>query len=270
MPSTEAKLLTIAALVAYATAALLALIDRRAQRDATRRPGLLLLAAGISFSLATLVLRVARGHSPTSSGLDTFTLLAVLTGAATGYLKATNALPQSDLALVPLAAVWSLLAVVTGEAYQDFTPGFWNVTHVLLAVGASVSFAAAAASGWLYLRKHKQLRGKDPAVFKWPLPSLERLDRFTRHVLPVSFALVTATIVAGLPNAFRRHGGSYFGKWVTHPKILLATVTWVLYTFALHAAYAKRFRGRAVAIFAIVAFVLLAAVLIASILLPAT
>jgi len=52
--------------------------------------------------------------------------------------------------------------------------------------------------------------------------------------------------------------------------MLMASVTWLLYTFALHAAYAKRFRGRGVAILSILGFCLLVAVLVASMLIPKT
>jgi len=271
MPSMEARLLSLMALVAYAMAALLALIGRRSGREGVGRWGSIPLAAGISLSLATLVLRIARGHSPTSSGIDAFTLLALLTGAVVMYFKAVDALPGAGLVLLPLAAAWSVLAVALGgAAYRDFTRDVWNVVHVTFAVAAAISFAAAAAGGWLYLRKHKQLRGKDPALFKWPLPPLERLDRFVRHALPAAFALVTATIVAGLAGALQPEREGYFRNWPTHPKMLMASVTWLLYTFALHAAYAKRFRGRAVAILSIVGFGLLVVVLVASMLIPKT
>jgi len=271
MPSVEARLLTLMALVAYAMAALLALIGRRRGREAVEPSSSVCLAAGISLSLATLVLRLARGHLPTSSGIDTFTLLALLTGAVAAYLRAVNALPAAGLLLLPLAAGWSVLAAALGgAAYRDFARDVWNVAHVTFAMGAAITFAAAAAGGWLYLRKHKQLRGKDPDLFQRPLPPLERLDRFLRHALPVAFALVTATIAAGLAGAFQPEREGYFRSWPTHPKMLMASVTWLLYTFALHAAYAKRFRGRGVAILSIVGFCLLVAVLVASMLIPKT
>jgi ABC-type uncharacterized transport system permease subunit len=269
MPSVEARLLGLMALVAYAAAALLSLIGRRPGREVVGRWGAIPLAVGISLSLATLVLRLARGHPPTSSGIDAFTLLALLTGAVAAYLRAVDALPRVGLVLLPLAAAWSVLAVaLSGLAYRDFTRDLWNVIHVVLSIAAAISFASAAVGGWLYLRKHRQLRGKDPAVFKWPLPPLERLDRFLRHALPVAFALVTATILAGLAGALQPGREGYFRNWPNHPKMLMATVAWLLYTLALHAAYAKRFRGRFAAILSIVGFGLLVVVLVASMLIP--
>ena len=269
MPTAEAKLLTWLALAAYLAAAPLALLGRRPGRDTLGRLWPILLAAGISLSLATLVLRIARGHLPAASGFDTFCLLALLTGGVAAYLRAVDALPRATVALAPAAAAWSGFAVaLSGGAYHDFARDVWTVAHVALAVAAAACFAAAATGGWLFLRKHRQLRRKDPAVFQGHTPSLERLDRFVRHVLPVAFALVTATIVTGLLGAMQPQHHGYFRNWVTHPKMLTAGITWLVYTLALHAAYAKRFRGRTAAIFATVGFFLLVGVLVASMLLP--
>jgi ABC-type uncharacterized transport system permease subunit len=269
MPSAEAKLLTFLALAAYATAAAVAWAARGRQREAVGRLASVVLAAGISLSLAGLVLRAARGHLPAASGFDTFTLLALLTGAASAYLKVVDALPRMEIVLPIVSGAWSALAVALGgAAYRDFARDVWAVAHVTFAAAATVGFAAAAIGGWLYLRKYRQLRRKDPEVFHRPLPSLERLDRFLRHALPVAFVLVTATIVTGVVGALQPQHEGFFRNWATHPKMLTAGITWLLYTLALHAAYARRFRARAAAVLSAVGFFLLIAVLVASMLLP--
>ena len=269
MPSAEAQLLTVLALAAYVAAATAARMGRRGPGDSAGRFVSVLLAGGISFGLAALVLRLARGHLPAASGFDTFLVLALLTGAAGAYLKVVDALPRAEAVLPVAAAGWSALAVAFGgAAYRDFAGDVWAVAHVVLAAAATIGFAAAAIGGCFYLRKHAQLRRKDPEVFRRPLPSLERLDRFLRHALPVAFVLVTATIVTGVVGALQPQREGYFRNWVTHPKMLTAGITWLLYTLALHAAYARRFRGRAAAVLSAVGFLLLIAVLVASMLLP--
>jgi len=271
MPSVEVILLALLALLAYSGSAVMAAWARRGRRATLGRVAAMLQAAGISLSLATGVLRIARGYHPTASALDVFTLLALLTGLVSAYLKAVGSPAWADVVLLPLAALWSCLAAALGGgAYHDFARDVWSVAHVALAAAAAGSFTAAGAGGWLYLRKHKQLRGKDPALFRSPLPSLERIERFLRHALPISFALVTATIVAGLAGALQPWREGYLRNWPTHPKVLVSAVAWGLYTVALHAAYAKRFRGRAVATLALAGFALLVGVLVASMLIPKT
>lgn len=103
-------------------------------------------------------------------------------------------------------------------------------------------------------------------MFEGPATSLERIERFLRHCLPLAFALVTATVITGLIDALQQK--TYFHKWVTHPKMVGAGVAWLLYTVALHAAYARRFRAREAALLSIVGFVLLVIVLMAAMLIP--
>ncbi len=267
MPSTEAKLLILLALVAYAMSAVMTWIAGLRKDQSPAKLTILTLAAGIALCLAVVVLRLARGHAPAASGFDTFSLLALLVGAVAAYLRAVDALGRAGLVLMPLATAWAGMAVgLSGPAYRDFARDTWTVVHVVLAASASLAFAAASFGGWLYLRKYRQLRRKDPRMFEGSTPSLERLGRFLRRVLPVAFALVTATVVTGLVDAFGRH--TYFHNWVTHPKMLTAGITWLIYSVALHAAYARRFRARVAAVLSIVGFILLAAVLLASMLLP--
>lgn len=272
MPRPEAKLLILFALAAYAMAGFFVLAGRRPGRKVLGRLGLILLVGGIGLNVAALAVRLARGHLPISSGFDTFTLLAALTGATAGYLKAVDALPSAEVVLPPVAAACSVVAMaLSGEAaYRDFARDVRSVAHVSSAIAAAVCFAAAAGSGWFYLRVHKQLRRKDPAVLNSPAPSLERLDRFIRHVLPVGFALLTVTIVTGALGALQPQHERYLRSWWTHPKILVAVGTWFVYAVALHAAYAKRLRIRMAAALSAVGFLLLIAVLLASTLMPKT
>ena len=268
-PSVESQVLALLALLGYAMATVLAMLGRGRTPKPTGKLAMVLLAAGISLNLASLALRLARGCLPTHSGFDSFTLLALLAGASGAYLQAVGALPMVAIGLLPLAATGSLLAVaLSGAAYRDFARDVWTVSHAAMSVAAVASLAAAAGAGLLYLRKHKHLRTKDPDVLNWRLPSLERLARFLRHVMPTSFALLTATVVTGAAGALQPHHYGYLRTWWHHPKILVATVTWLIYAYALHAAFAKRIRVRTAALLSAAAFFLLIAVMVGSMLLP--
>jgi len=271
MPGVEAKLLAVIALVAYAASAGVLVTVRRAGRPGAARVGVGLLAGAIGLGIALASLRLADGHWPVASGFDTFTLLALLAAGSAAYLRAVGALPRVAIGLLGVATACSGAALaLAGPAYREFGHDFWAVAHVAFAASASSCFFAAAAGGLLYLYKHRQLRRKDPALLRSSLPSLERLDRFLRHVLPAAFALVTATILAGLVGALQPQRTGYFRNWVTHPKILAAGITWLVYGLALHVAYARRFRGRTAAGLSVAGFVLLVGVLVASMLLPKT
>ena len=268
-PSTEAILLILLAMMAYAMSAVLNWISGRQKDQAPTRLTLATLTAGVVLSLGAVVLRLADGHMPAGSGFDTFSLMALLTGAMAAYLWAANALGRAGLVVMPVAAVWAGLAVaLSGPAYRDFARDTWTALHVMLAASSGLAFAASAVGGWRYLRKYAQLRSKDPRMFEGSAVSLEHLGRFLRRALPVAFAMVTATVITGFFDALQPRMHGFFGNWVTHPKMLTAGITWLVYSVALHAVYARRFRARVAAILSIVGFVLLVAVLLASMFIP--
>jgi len=268
-PSTQDILLILLAMMAYAMSAVLNWITGRQRDQAPTRLTMAALAAGTALCLGVVVLRVAQGHMPAASGFDTFSLMALLTGAMAAYLWAVNALGRAGLVVMPVAAVWAGLAVaLSGPAYRDFARDTWTVLHVTLAAASALAMAASAVGGWRYLRKYAQLRGKDPRMFDGSAVSLEHLGRFLRGALPVAFALVTATVTTGFFDALQPRLHGFFHNWVTHPKMFAAGITWLVYSIALHAAYARRFRARGAAILSIVGFVLLVSVLLASMLLP--
>jgi ABC-type uncharacterized transport system permease subunit len=252
-------------MMAFAMSAVLNWISGRRKDQTPNRLTIAALAGATALCLGVVVLRMSHGHMPAASGFDTFAMMALLTGAMAVYLRAVDALGRGGLVLMPVAAVWAGLAVaLSGPAYRDFARDTWTVLHVMLASAATLAFAASAVGGGRYLRKYAQLRSKDPRMFEGSAVSLEHLGRFLRRALPIAFALVTATVVTGLLDALQRHG--YFHNWMTHPKILTAGIAWLIYSVALHAAYARRFRARVAAMLSIVGFILLAAVLLASML----
>ena len=268
-PSTQAILLILLAMMAYAMSAVLNWMSGRRKDQAPNRLTMATLAGAAALCLGVVVLRMAHGHMPAASGFDTFAMMALLTGAMAVYLRAVDALGRAGLVLMPVAAVWAGLAVaLSGPAYHDFARDTWTVLHVMLASAATLAFAASAVGGGRYLRKYAQLRSKDPRMFEGSAVSLEHLGRFLRRALPIAFALVTATVVTGFFDALQPRLRDFFHNWKTHPKMLTAGITWLIYSIALHAAYARRFRARLAAILSIVGVVLLVAVLLASMLIP--
>lgn len=269
LPTSEVRLLVVIALAAFAAASPLTFLAGEGKRRALAATAAALLGAAVGLCAAALALRLARGHLPTSSTFDTFATLAVLAGAAAIYFRVIGILPVAGRLLIPAAAACALAAVAfSGRANRDFATDLWNVAHAASALAAAVCFAAAAGGGILYLQKHARLRRKDIAVFQQHMPSLERLDRFVRHALPVGFVFVTAAIVTGLLGAFQPERSQFFHAWWTHPKVLASAAAWVAYALALHSISARRCRMRTAAVLAIAGFVLLVGVMIGSMLMP--
>ena len=269
MPSDLARLMMIMALAAYAGGALTALLGRRAKSRPLVAPGLLLLGGAVVFNTTALAVRGLEAPAPLSGTFDAFAVLSLLAAVMSGYLKLVDRRRMPELVLLPIAAALAAAAVATsGWAYRSFPQTGWQAVHLAGSLAGVACFTAAAGAGVLYLRTHARLRRKDPDALASRWPSLERLERFMRHAMPVGFALLTATIVAGAHRALLFERDLWGRTWWKHPKILLAVAAWVVYAVALHAAYGKHFRGRRAALLSIAGLILLAAVLLLSLLLP--
>ena len=269
MPSELARLLTILSLAAYATAALSTAIGLRMGLRELARSFLLILAGGLACNAAALAVRAGRGHWPLASTFDTFSVLALMLGVMSGYLKLVDRQRAAELVLLPAAAVCAGLALcLSGGAYRHFAPTIWHGAHLVFAIAGTAYFSAAGGAGAIYLRTHQRLRRKDPAAIESHWPSLERLDRFLRHAIPVGFALLTLTMAVGVYGGFLADRSHWVRTWWKHPKMVIAAVAWLVYAVALHAACGKRFRGRRAAVLSIAGLVLLVVVLLVSLLMP--
>jgi len=266
MPGTHTILLVAMAMLAYAAAMGFSLVARRAVSLRLAGPTLMLMAGALILNLTVIAVRAAQGHLPLFSPFDVFAVLALATGLVALYLKAMDRRRHPELVLMPLADVCLAAALLlSAAAYKNFASGVLNVVHVAVAMGGVGCFAVAAGAGVIYLRTHRALRRKDPNALLSHWPSLERLDRFIRQILPIGFALLTVTIVLGLYNAYKE-GSRFFLSWPTHPKMLVAGAAWVLYAVTLHVLHAKPFRGRQAAVLSIVGVLLLIVVLMVSLL----
>lgn len=265
MPGTDTILLAVMAMLAYAGSFAFALTARKAVRLRLASPILMLLAGGLILNLTVIAVRLAEGHLPLSTSLDVFAVLAMACGLMALYLKAMDRRRYPELVLTPLADVCLLAGLLLAAVVQkDFARSILNVVHVAMAVGGVACFATAAGAGAIYLRTHRALRRKDPAALQSHWPSLERLDRFIRQMLPIGFALLTVSMALGLWEAFSQYGGRFFRSWQTHPKLLIATAAWLLYALTLHVVHARPYRGRQAAVLSLVGVALLVAVLVVS------
>lgn len=269
MPSQLAIILTIAALSAYAAATMASLVATRFGTGRWAAWCLIFLTGGVVLNVSALAIRTASGHSPLGSGFDVFSLLAALSACVAGYLKLLDRARLAEIVLLPATGACLVLALcLSARAYRDFARGVWHVGHLVFSLSGTVCFAAAAGAGVIYLRTHKALRRKDPSAFRSRWPSLERLDRFIRHAIPVGFALLTASMVIGLWGGFTVERARWGRTWWKHPKMVLALLAWCLYAVGLHASYARRFRGRRAAVLSIAGLVLIILVLLVSLLMP--
>lgn len=234
------------ALVAYA-------VYFAARTPAIGRAATTLLGAGAlahTFAIGMQTMEV--GHVPfagTTQAISTFVWLLTL-----AYLYTETSTDERGLGIFVLPIIVALQLIPTlqpagveprSELFES--PLFW--VHVSAMLFAYASFALAAVIGITYVLQFKEIKAKHLGFFYTRLPSLQMLDVMNSRVVFIGWALLTLGIVIGalwavqaqtlVPSDARVRAMS-----VTDPKIFVALVSWVIYTFQLVARRAIGWRGR--------------------------
>lgn len=130
----------------------------------------------------------------------------------------------------------------------------WAHAHVMLASAGLACLGMSGMAGLLFLVEHRRIKAKRPLDFRFPLPSLEALDRVNRASVAVGFPLLTLGFVTGLLWVH-----AVYGTWIAggrHEAWL--AVAWIVYAVLIAVRFALRQGARPAALSAVVAFAFLA------------
>jgi ABC-type uncharacterized transport system permease subunit len=127
-----------------------------------------------------------------------------------GWLVASSFLLSLPLARTSAVGLWvslvaGLLTTSAGLGLAFGTPvegagGAWPHAHVLISAAGFALLALSGLAGTAYLAKERALKSKRPARF--PLPSLESLDRLEYTALCIGFPLLTLGVLSGYAWVF--------------------------------------------------------------------
>jgi len=130
--------------------------------------------------------------------------------------------------------------------------------HVISVLFAYASFALAFVLGLTYVLLFKEIKAKQLGFFYTRLPSLQVLDVMNSRAITVGWIFLTLGVIVGGIWAAKVQGSTdprAQAMSVTDPKILVALVSWGIYSFALVARKAIGWSGRRAAYLSGVAFV---------------
>lgn len=223
------------------------------------------LAAGVG-ALLGLVLPAPRMLTGARLGLG---LGAIFQGAAFATLHRLDPAPAlTDLAQALSVAAWLGvlfgLALLTRIRLPGFVPvlglvaflGAFGATlsspgsegaagegsgsiphaHVLLSSAGLAALGLAGLAGLFFLLEHRSLKRRRKLAHRFPLPSLEGLDRVNRVALALGFALLTFGVATGVLWNEARLGTALAGG--LHETWTVAA--WMIYL----GLFALRFLGR--------------------------
>lgn len=220
--------------------------------------------SGVAFGLVGMMVRWREsylinpdyGHIPVSSLYEVFILFAVLTTLIYLYYeqKMRTRSMGGFVMLIVSAAIGFLLWYTFDRGANVIQPlvpalkSYWMKIHVPANFVGYGSFSIAAMVGLAYLVTEKFQTKNPNSQFVKSMPSLESMDDLMYKTVALGFAFFTIATVLGAMWAAEAWGG----YWSWDPKETWALIVWLNYAAWLHIRMSKGWRGRPMALWALV------------------
>ncbi len=252
MSETSALWLRVAAGL-YSLGLLYAILTLVQRRQHLFRIALTAFGMGGVFHFVSIVDQgVAAGHFPASNIFESLSLCAFAVTVL--FLISSWRYPLESLSafIFPLVFMMTLAAALSTHVGNWSSPvlrNAWLIAHVVAALLAYAALTFTAVAAILYLFQERQLKRKQPSTWSQRLPPLGMLDEIITRSIGAGFAFITAGMLAGSIWAFIEFGT----RWVTKPSIGLSYVTWGIYLALVFFRASAGWRGRKVAVLALIA-----------------
>jgi ABC-type transport system involved in cytochrome c biogenesis permease subunit len=241
-----------APLVLYA-AALVAYAWHFARRHAVvgRTATTLLVFGALAHTFVIGMQTMEVGHIPVAGPTSAISTFVWLLGLAYLYTEMTTEERAMGVFIMPLiVALQAIPAIRPGvEDRAPVLQGPLFGVHVSSLLFAYASFALACVIGITYVLLFKEIKAKHLGFFYTRLPSLQVLDRMNQVTVVIGWIFLTVGIVVGVVWAAQARGGYGLdprvqAMSVQDPKIFVALVCWMVYSFELFAARRIGWGGR--------------------------
>jgi ABC-type transport system involved in cytochrome c biogenesis permease subunit len=231
--------------------------DPRAGRLATAILGGGVLAHTFLVGMQT----VHVGHAPLVGTTAALSAFVWLLGLSYLYIELSTDERAMGVFVAPLmVALYLIPALDPGASPRPpllQSPLF--TVHVVSMLFAYASFALACVFGITYVLLFKEIKAKHLGFFYKRLPSLQVLDAMNGRVVTIGWFFLTVGISVGALWATQVHASPdprAQAMSIGDPKILVAVICWVVYSFALFARRTIGWSGRRAAWLSALAFVI--------------
>ena len=248
-------ILYLAALVAYAW--------HFAQRTAGagRTATTLLVAAALAHTFVIGMLTMEGGNIPVAGATPAISTFVWLLALAYLYTEMTTDERAMGVFILPLLVMLQAIPAFspTGDARSAVLQGPLFGIHVSSLLFAYASFALACVIGITYVLLFKEIKAKHLGFFYARLPSLQVLDRMNQRAIVIGWIFLTLGMIVGGVWAAQARGYAAGSPQVQamslqDPKIFVALVCWMVYSFELFAARRIGWGGRRAAYLSAVGF----------------
>jgi ABC-type transport system involved in cytochrome c biogenesis permease subunit len=256
--------LNLIPLVLYAAAAAV-----YAVHFAKRSPGIgrtattILLLAVLSHTFVIGMQTMEVRHVPFASRSHAISTFVWLLALSYIYLELTTDERAMGVFIVPIAAgLQTIPAFLPGVENADpvlDSPWFW--VHLLSMMFSYATFAVAGMLGLTYMLQFKEIKKKHLGYFYARLPSLHVLDAMNSRAVVVGWLFLTIGVVVGVvwaaqARAVAPGNSNLQAMSLNDPKILIAVVTWAVYSFEVVARSTMGWTGRRAAWLSALGFVI--------------
>jgi ABC-type transport system involved in cytochrome c biogenesis permease subunit len=256
--------LNLLPLVIYAVAAIAYAIHfARRQPEVGRAASTILILGVLAHTFVIGMQTMEIGHVPIanpSRAISTSVWMLVLSYL---YIEITTDERAMGVFILPIAIALQVVpAINPGTENADpvlNSPWFW--VHVMSLLFAYASFALAGMLGLTYMLQFKEIKKKHLGYFYTRLPSLTTLDVMNSRSVTVGWAFLTIGVIVGMIWASQARvtapdDPNLQAMGLNDPKILIAVLTWVVYSFAMLSRRAMGWSGRRAAWLSAVGFVM--------------
>jgi ABC-type transport system involved in cytochrome c biogenesis permease subunit len=244
--------LNLIPLVLYAAAAVVYAVHfARRQPAVGRMATTLLLLAALSHTFVIGMQTMEVRHVPFSSRSHAVSSFVWLLALSYIYLELTTDERAMGVFILPIAVgLQTIPAFSPGIENADpvfDSPWFW--VHVASLMFAYASFALAGMLGLTYMLQFKEIKKKHLGYFYTRLPSLHVLDAMNSRAVVIGWLFLTVGVVVGVVWAAQARalapGNSNLQMMsLDDPKIFIALLTWVVYSFEVLARSTMGWTGR--------------------------
>lgn len=247
-------------LYAAAAATYLAHFSRRDPKTGRQATGLL-AAAVLAHTFLIGMQTMGAGYAPlvgTTAAVSAFVWLLAL---AYLYVELTTEERAMGVFVTTLLAALAILPALHPETEPrpELLRSPLFTIHVLSMLFAYASFALAFVLGITYVLLFKEIKAKHLGFFYTRLPSLQTLDVMNGRAVIVGWLFLTCGLIIGgiwATQIDRSSDPRAQAMSVADPKILVAIISWMIYSFALFARRGMGWAGRRAAWLSALAFVL--------------
>jgi ABC-type transport system involved in cytochrome c biogenesis permease subunit len=220
-----------------------------------------LLAGGVLAHTFAIGMRtVELGHAPLVGTTAAISAFVWLLGLAYLYVELTTE-ERAMGVFVLLLAVSLYLMPALDPAVNPRPPLLRSplfTIHVVSMLSAYASFALACVIGVTYVLIFTEIKARHLGFFYARLPSLQVLDAMNARAVMVGWVFLTIGLTVGVVWATQIQGSPdprAQAMSIADPKILVALLSWALYSFAFFARRAIGWSGRRAAWLSAFAFI---------------